>query len=190
MRVILISGRKRSGKDTIAEYLCDKLGTGTLVLPNAKAVKEEAFDTFRWDGEKDEKGRRLLVDITNTGYNYDPFFWEKRTVEQISALLQMGMRVDTVIIPDWRYECTYDFFMNVEATGLNINELVTLRVERLISVEQMCDPTDSFDVYKSESQLDGFPVDYVISNKGTKEELHALLDTMLANGEIISDTED
>ena len=176
MNIILISGRKRCGKDTIAEFLCKKLGDNAIVLPNAKAVKEEAYETFNWDGEKDTRGRQLLVDITNTGYNYDPVFWEKKTVEQIYAYLNMGRELDTVIIPDWRYETTYDFFTNLQGLDLDI---ITIRVEKNLSVEEMCDPTISKEVALSESQLDDFPTDFTIKNNGTLEDLESLVDKLI-----------
>ena len=176
MNIILISGRKILGKDTISEFLCKKLGDNAIVLPNAKAVKEEAYETFNWDGEKDTRGRQLLVDITNTGYNYDPVFWEKKTVEQIYAYLNMGRELDTVIIPDWRYETTYDFFTNLQGLDLDI---ITIRVEKNISVEEMCDPTISKEVALSESQLDDFPTDFTIKNNGTLEDLESLVDKLI-----------
>lgn len=186
MKVVLINGRKGSGKDTVANYLFEKLGEGVVVIPNAKAVKEEAYQFYNWNGEKDLLGRQLLVDITNTGYRFDPYFWEKKTIEYIYALKEQGTRIDMLIIPDWRYECTYDFFTNLDHPKV---EVTTLRVERRVTVEEMCDPRESFDVYRSESQLDGFPVDYTIDNNGTIEDLHNLIDIMLADGEIINDTE-
>ncbi len=189
MKVVLINGRKGSGKDTTANYLYEKLGVGTIVLPNARAVKEEAYQFYDWDGEKDLKGRQLLVDITNTGYNFDPYFWEKKSVELIHTIAEQ-QEIDinklTVLVPDWRYESTYDFYSNLADPKV---EVITLRVERHVTVAEMCDPKESFDVYKSESQLDGFPVDYIIKNNGTIDDLHNLIDVMLSDGEIINDTE-
>ena len=69
--IVLINGVARSGKDTFAEmlvpYLCeDKKG---FILPNAFGVKEVASRVYGWDGDKDERGRSLLIDITNIGIN-------------------------------------------------------------------------------------------------------------------------
>ena len=60
---------------------------------------------FASDRLKDDKGRRLLIDITETGYKYDPYFWEKKTIQKI-----LNNNFKVTFIPDWRYYNTYQFF--------------------------------------------------------------------------------
>lgn len=113
--IILINGVARSGKDTFAEYLQKHLSENTdnrsTIQPNACGVKNVASKVYGWNGEKDEKGRKLLIDITNTGYSYDPVFWEKYAVEHLRRFEHMwNTFFNYVIVPDFRYKNTYDFY--------------------------------------------------------------------------------
>jgi len=58
LKVLGITGRAGSGKSTFAKFVKDQ-APNALVLPFAAKVKEIA-KSMGWDGEKDEKGRRLL----------------------------------------------------------------------------------------------------------------------------------
>ena len=114
--IVLINGVARSGKDTFAEmlvpYLCeDKKG---FILPNAFGVKEVASRVYGWDGDKDERGRSLLIDITNTGYKYDPMFWEKYATNHLKSLeKQINQKFDYVVVPDFRYPITEQYYTNL-----------------------------------------------------------------------------
>lgn len=58
MLIIGITGRAGAGKTSLANYLTDFLGIAKIV-PIAQTIKEFALD-MGWDGNKNEKGRRLL----------------------------------------------------------------------------------------------------------------------------------
>ena len=58
-KVILISGKARSGKDTLAKVLGDYLkeqGKDVLITHYADSLKYICETVFKWDGKKDEKG--------------------------------------------------------------------------------------------------------------------------------------
>ena len=55
---IAITGRAGSGKSTFAKMLAEHLDSFTI-LPFAKPLKDIAY-SMGWNGEKDDKGRRLL----------------------------------------------------------------------------------------------------------------------------------
>ena len=63
----------------------------------------------------------LFREVTHTGYNFDDNFWEKKTLEKVRPFIA---NLDYLIIPDWRYKCTYDFW---EKLGY---EVFTIKVER------------------------------------------------------------
>ena len=113
--IVLVNGVARSGKDTFAEflktYLTDTLNP--LIVPNAQGVKSVASQVYGWDGNKDERGRSLLIGITNVVYNYSPYFWEKyseSSIKKLETLLKTTF--DTIIVPDFRYKNTYDYYVN------------------------------------------------------------------------------
>ena len=66
MKVILISGKARHGKDTTAGFLKSALeadDSSVLVAHYGDLVKYVCKTFFGWDGEKDEKGRTLLQKV-------------------------------------------------------------------------------------------------------------------------------
>lgn len=109
-KIILINALARHGKDSLASYIyqeLEKINKTCLISHNAKAVKDLAYDFFDWDGNKDEKGRGLLIKLSELGYSLDEFFWEKKNM--INELDR-----DVYIIPDFRYFKTYVYFKNKE----------------------------------------------------------------------------
>ena len=63
MKVVCISGLARAGKDTLASMLKDELeknGSRVLITHFADLLKFIAKEFFKWNGEKDNEGRRLL----------------------------------------------------------------------------------------------------------------------------------
>ena len=106
MKIILINGKARSGKDTLASLIKGVLSDKkVLIRSNAQTVKDCAFKYFSWNGDKDTKGRQLLIDITNLGYSQDPYHWDRLTLNY--ALDRDNY--DYLIIPDWRYMSTYEY---------------------------------------------------------------------------------
>lgn len=66
MKVILVSGKARSGKDSFAEELKKILiekNKRVLVTHYAGLLKYICGEFFDWDGEKDEYGRSLLQKV-------------------------------------------------------------------------------------------------------------------------------
>ena len=154
--IILINAKARFGKDSLATYICEeleKLNKTYLISHNAGAVKDLAYSFYNWDGQKDEKGRKLLIDITDTGYSYDEFFWEKKN--KINELDR-----DVYIIPDWRYLSSFNFFkdkgynvttIHIDRPGFNNNLSSTLKND------------------KSEQGFKDFEFDYEVINNSLED---------------------
>lgn len=68
MKIVIINGSARSGKDTFCEMVGEYAEKGTL--STVGAVKHIARQYFGWNGIKDEKGRQLLSDIKDTWTKY------------------------------------------------------------------------------------------------------------------------
>jgi len=101
--ITLVSGRAGEGKTTFAKYCQDVLVAdhkiSSAIVPFARMVKDTAF-FMGWDGEKDDKGRKLLQEIGNTGRAYDINLWARHTVEFID---QHPAEFEYVFIDDWRF---------------------------------------------------------------------------------------
>lgn len=162
MKVILISGKAQSGKDTFAKYAknyFEQNNKRVLITHFGDLVKYTAKTFFNWNGEKDEKGRSLLQSLgTNDVRKEFPNFW----VDYVKSILKIYKdKWDYVLIPDCR-------FIN-EITNFEENnwDTISIRIERPnfdngLTVEQK--------MHLSETNLDYFNFDYYVYNNGTEEE--------------------
>lgn len=162
MKVILVSGKARSGKDTAAIMMCKELknrGHRVLITHFADLLKHICRSFFGWEGTKDEEGRTLLQYVgTDVIRKKNPDMWVDFIVRMLDYFPDEW---DFVIIPDCR-------FPN-EITGVaNAGHDVTcLRIIRSESDEM----TEEQKLHPSEMALDGYIPDYSIVNDGTLEEL-------------------
>lgn len=104
MKIYLISGKARHGKDTVANFLKTKLennGNKVCFVRYAAYIKFYAKEYFGWDGEEETKPRELLqhlgTDIIRK--QIDPLFHVNRILQDIEVL---SFFFDTIIIPDVR----------------------------------------------------------------------------------------
>lgn len=183
--LIGISGRKRSGKDTIAEYL--RLQWGFTRLAFADPIKQhmaeldpiidadssggvwrlsDELENFKtdadptgWEGAKaDDEVRRLLqVHGNSTRQLIGDNVWIDATMRQVHPLLAEGK---PVVIPDVRYR-------NEAERVINMGGAV-IRVER----PALNKGTAATDLHISETDLDEFEhFATVLINDGTIEQL-------------------
>lgn len=163
LKFILINGKAGSGKDTFAKFLNEYLfllEKKPLIVHNASYVKAIAEKIFGWDKKKDNKGRKLLIDITNAGYNYDEYFWERKTEDFILKKLYNAGSINNVyvIIPDFRYKKTLDYFKSKY-------KVFTIKIER--DFDNKLDDKLKNDISEN---LD-IDFDLVVYNNGTLDEL-------------------
>ena len=162
MRVILISGSARFGKDSTAfmmKELLEKQKNKVLIIHYADNLKLFAKTYFGWSGQKDQKGRELLqwlgTDVVRKNY-------EDTWVDMIVALLK-GIKTlyDYVIIPDVRFPNEIDKMCD------NFN-CITVRVIRPNFDNGL---TDQQKNHLSEIDMDHYKFDKIIINNGTLENL-------------------
>lgn len=123
--VVLISGKAGVGKSTLSEFLRNRLeeieGITTAPYGFANPIKYISKAYFGWDGEKDDRGRKLLQDIGKVGREYNDNLWVTHLLTQMDrANKERGGLFPTYfwIVDDWRFE----------------NEAETLRKNPMIDV--------------------------------------------------------
>ena len=172
MRVILISGSARFGKDSVAfimKELLEKQKKKVLIIHYADNLKLFAKNYFGWSGQKDQKGRELLqwlgTDVVRKNY-------EDTWVDMIVALLK-GIKTlyDYVIIPDVRFPNEIDKMCD------NFY-CITARVIRPNFDNGL---TDEQKKHPSETALDNYPMEYELINDGDLEKLLETTKTFLKN---------
>lgn len=184
--IILFSGRAGVGKSTSARLLKDCLfeyNQYVEIHPLASEVKSLAYE-FGWDGNKDERGRQLLINIgTVTGRAYDPDIWVKRVLKDITN--NLDNQKDYAIIDDWRFPNEAEYLeqnsshkiirIRIEAPNRemlkgtsNYNDIseISLPSDFIIKGEPL-----RFQRYKNYGQY----YDYVIDNTGTIEQLENII---------------
>lgn len=121
MKIVLITGRSGSGKDTLAEllslYLDDK-GLTVWIQHNADPVKQMANMYFNVTNYKTDIGKQIMMGITDLMYSTDAYYFEKINMKRVPK------DTDVLIIPDWRYLNTRYFFEGRE------DEVYTVMVQR------------------------------------------------------------
>lgn len=175
MKIVCISAKAQHGKDTTAGFLKEVLeaqGKKVLIAHFGDAVKFVAEKYFGWNGKKDEAGRTLLQYVgTERVRAQSPDFWVNFVV---SMLTFFNGEWDYVLIPDCRFPNEYEIFKDY---GF---EATLIRVERPgfdngLTPDQKAHP--------SETALDGYPFDAVITNGGTLDQLkHAIEYAIYAEG--------
>lgn len=157
-KIICISGKAQHGKDTTATILKSALeerGNKVLIAHYADLVKYIAKEFFDWNGEKDEAGRTLLQYIgTDVVREQRPDYWVDFIIDM---LVMFGNNWDYVLIPDCRFP------NEVEAMKSNF-DAIHLRVFRPDFDGPLSDEQKK---HRSETALDNYPYDELITNNST-----------------------
>ena len=154
MRVLIINGAPRSGKDTFIELLSE---TGAEVWPYSSIdwVKSKA-ELLGWDGNKDAVGRKFLSDIKDacTEYRDIPF---QQVIKKLNRALQMSIDYFCVNI---REPSEIKKLVSY-CDGVNI-PCYTIRIQNT-KAEEAATGLD----YTGDSQYMDFDYDFTIPNNST-----------------------
>lgn len=70
-KIIIINGSGGVGKDTFVEFCSEFINVKNI--SSVDKVKEAAKILVNWQGEKDDKGRKLLVDLKQLSIDYNDY---------------------------------------------------------------------------------------------------------------------
>ena len=164
MKVIAISGKAESGKDTIAKeikYLLEEQNYKVMIIHFADVLKFVCRQYFDWDGQKDDYGRSLLQQVgTEMREKNNPNMWVNITKELIRGI---GAEFDYVLVPDTRFKeeinMLNEYFdcTSIRVLRQNINSygMASDHVNHLTNEQR---------AHKSECDLDDYKFDYFIIN--------------------------
>jgi DNA replication protein DnaC len=124
-KALLICGRSGAGKTELARRIVDLVNKSDgqhqgIIIPVAEGVKMIAM-MMGWDGEKDERGRRLLQELGSAGRHYWGEMWVIRTLAKFSSL---SNAYDLLIVDDLRYQNEEDVFRTY------FDDVTLIRVDR------------------------------------------------------------
>ena len=159
IKIILISGKARAGKDTSASYFNEYFknkGLKTIVLQFSTSIKDYAKNITGWDG-KDETKPREFLQILGTSIireKIDDEFFIKRMIQDIKVYSYF---YDIIIISDKR------IIKEIELIKDNFKDVIAINVvrpnyENNLSSKQMQHITeislDSYDKFDLEISND------------------------------------
>ncbi len=156
--IIIINGSGGVGKDTFVEF-CEKY-CKVKNISSVDKVKEAARILTGWDGTKDEKSRKLLVDLKQLGieYNDAPFKYILESAEEFKKTEEEMMFVHIREI---------DEIKKVKKAVNAKTLLVTNKNVQLITSNE------------SDKNVMNYQYDFYIRNDGTLEDLDSTAKTFI-----------
>jgi hypothetical protein len=178
VRVVALSGLKRSGKDTVAAYLVKEYGFTRVAF--ADPVREHIYTLNPWLLLQDDQAMRLQDYVDLVGWEGAKEHPEVRRLLQIYATevvrdgidprtwLTLGMRSirstrGPVVVTDMRFK----------------NELFALRNMGAKTVRVTRNAAGVADAHRSENELANASFQYELDNNGTIDQLHQKVDRMM-----------
>lgn len=163
--IIVISSRlPQQGKDTAVEYLRKQYGTVRVAF--ADKLKE-LCKAGGWNGEKDEAGRKLLIDIGTSFRKYNENTWVDLAICDIKKLIKEG---HSVAISDCR------FLNEIEHIKKEFTRTKVIHIG--ITSYELGDK--SFEKDSSQVDFDNMKCDYYINTTYDKNHLYKSLDNIIS----------
>lgn len=180
VKVYLLCGKARNGKDTFAKFLEKYLIEHDRRVCNIelmRTLKGYVKDYFDWDGSEESKPRELLqkfgTEIIREKLN-KPYFHIDRLCEDIEIL---ATYFDTFIVDDVRFP------LEIETLRERFSDITVIHISRDNVVNNM---TDEENMHISETALDGYDnYDYKIKNNSTLEDLENKAKEIISEGDLI-----
>ena len=181
IKVIGVTGFKRSGKDTTGVYLCDtsnytRLGFADSLKQACKCIFSFTDDQLYGDTEKERvddywghSPREILQKVGTELFreklaevccNVGDDIWIKSVERQMFALYSSDpIKYNKFVVTDVRFPNERDFIKNMNGKMIRVNRFTL-------------DPDDLATLHASEKFILDMNVDYDINNCGTLDELY------------------
>jgi len=169
MIIVGISGKRKSGKDTVCEMIRDILYTWKVErIGFADELKREIGKacgvTVEYMESNKETFRKIYqwwgTDFKRNLIRQD--YWIQCVLQQITKL---DKSVQCVVIPDVRF--------------LNEADMIDKVGGHLIRINRNRASPDSLDVHSSETELDNYPFKYTVENNGAIAHLNVKVKSIL-----------
>jgi dephospho-CoA kinase len=177
---IALTGKLRSGKDTVANHLYIKYGFTSIAFGDA--LKKNAHATFPWVSEF-SKPRALYQQFGQLMRQIEPDVWIKHAEQAVKGAIDF--RVNTgaekvgVVITDVRQQNEVDWCRKNGFTLIRVVAPDDVRISRALAAN---DDFNAHDLsHETELAIDSFDVDFTVINEGSIDELKCQIDEILLN---------
>lgn len=181
---IALTAKMRAGKDTVAEYLIKKYGFTKFAFGDG--IKRLCRDYYPELTKEGAKPRYLYQNVGQSLRKFDEDIWVNTCFNEIHK--ERGLRKTLahnelfVVISDMRQPNEHK---RCKDEGFIVIKIVA---DDEIRLQRMNEKGDKFTVedlqHETESYIDSYEADYIISNNGTYEELISQIDQIMS--ELIS----
>ena len=174
-KVIVLSGKARSGKDTTSLMLNEILeakGLKVMNLQFSSYIKEYAKKITDWDGSDETKPRQLLQELGTSVIrkNIDELFFVKRIIGDIKVY---SYYFDIIVISDCRVK------VEIDELRKEFNNICAVRVTRPNFDNGL---TEEQKMHFTEIDLDDYDkFDYEIINDGTLDDLKVKVEKFIGD---------
>jgi dephospho-CoA kinase len=168
-------GKMRSGKDTVAAYLCEHYQFTQFAFGDG--IKRLCMQLFP-DQMRDAKPRALLQGVGQSLRNFDQDVWLNRTMNEIEVRRQLGS-AGNAVISDARQPNEIEKLKSLGFVLIRINTPDEVRIERMQASGDSFKPEDL--VHETEASIDLYPVNYEVYNTGGFVNLYYQLDYVMAD---------
>jgi dephospho-CoA kinase len=178
---IALTGKMRSGKDTVAEHLFFHQGFSRVAFGDA--LKRNAHAAFPWI-PKTPKPRALYQKFGQImRQEFDEGIWIKHAELSVRAAIDyrvniIGAEQVGVVLTDLRQPNEYEW---ARANGFSIIRVTAPDEDRIARAKLAGDSFTEADLeHETESHIDGFAVEYEIVNDGSVDALKIQVDAIIA----------
>ncbi|MFX0116573.1 MAG: AAA family ATPase [Candidatus Hodarchaeota archaeon] len=161
---IAITGRMGSGKTTIAEILRNQYDYSIVrISERLKQIVRDLELPYRRD---------VLQETGDFFRKFDGIVWVRQAIRKADDLLAKG--ASGIAIDDVRYKNEQIALKNAQFKIIRVSAAERKRkmwISLRDSIEISDDEWQRWSVHPTELEIDSIPVDYEMSNDGTKDEL-------------------
>lgn len=174
MKIVLI-GKMRSGKDTVADYAVEKYGFTRFAFGDG--IRKVCRILFPEQMKNGNKPRSLLQNVGQSMRKIDNDVWVKYCFNEIEESSQTVIL--NPIITDLRQPNEYQKCRKENYTIIKVSCDEETRLKRIL------EKNDSFKMedlnHETELHIDTYEYDYLITNNGSLVELYEQFDEIVKN---------
>ncbi|QZE12399.1 hypothetical protein [Mycoplasma sp. Ms02] len=178
--VILINGKRRSGKGLFSSELQKKLAKkyqNIYILSFAepiKAITKPILEEIKWDGNDKEVVRPLWIAMGEVGRNIDSDIWCARTFNKIIEFAKKASEANQnslFLIDDMRFPNELDYFKgNIQKVQKVVKpedkvKVTAIRIEKFMDATKFVAGVDDNDTETSFDKLVNICFDYIIPQR-------------------------
>ncbi|WP_324672364.1 hypothetical protein U5U50_02185 [Mycoplasma sp. 888] len=176
--IILINGKRRSGKGLLSNELSKQLKPqfedNTHILSFAQPIKQitqPILDEINWNGQDKEIVRPLWIAMGEVGRNIDTNIWCSRVFEKIKSIASESSKAgksSLFIIDDLRFPNELEYFKgNINSVKEMVSpddevKIVSIRIEKYFDPEKFVKGVDDNSTETSFDKLVNISFDHIV----------------------------